>query len=87
MRGADSTVRILIADHAVHAATDNNGAGDPRTVVVDTSTYGTFGAASVMTVDASTNLANGPVGTSVSVQQRIPVTLNGYGFAVLTLSP
>lgn len=86
-RGSDGTVRLLIVDHAVHAPADNNGSGDPRTVIVDTSKYGSFTAASLITVDASTNLANGPTGAAVTVQQRIPVTLNGYGFAILTLTP
>lgn len=87
-RSPDGSVRMLIVDRAVHASTDNNGAGDPRTVIVDTSSYGTaFGAANVITVDASTSLTNGPTGVAVTAQQRIPVTLNGYGFAILTLTP
>lgn len=86
-RTTDGTVRVLIVNHAVHAATDNNGAGDPRTVVVETYGLGNFGAASLLTVDASTNLANGPAAVPVSPTGRTPVTLNGYGFAVLTLTP
>lgn len=86
-RSTDGTVRVLIANHAVHAAADNNGAGDPRTVVVETNGLGNFGAASLLTVDANTNLANGPAAVPVPPTGRNPVTLNGYGFAVLTLTP
>jgi hypothetical protein len=86
-RAADGTVRVMIVDRAVHAPNDNNGAGDPRTVVVDTSAFGTFGSASLLTIDAATNLTNGPTGASVAPAARIPVTLNGYGTAFVTLTP
>ncbi len=80
-------VRIMIVDRAVHAPSDDNGTGDPRTVIVDTSNFGTFAAASLLTVDATTNLTNGPTGSGVSVSSRMPVTLNGYGVAFLSLTP
>jgi hypothetical protein len=80
-------VRVMIVDRAVHAPSDNNGDGDPRTVIVDTSNFGTFAAVSLLTIDATTNLANGPTGAAVSVSSRIPVSLNGYGVAFLSLTP
>jgi hypothetical protein len=86
-KSADGRVRVMIVDRAVHAPTDNNGTGDPRTVVVDTSSFGTFGAASVLTLDASTNVANGPTSAGIPPAARIAVTLNGYGTAFLTLTP
>jgi len=86
-RAADGTVRVMIVDKAVHSAADNNGLGDPRTVVVDTSALGNFTAASLLTIDATTNLANGPTGVSVTPGARIDVTLNGYGVAFLSLMP
>ena len=36
-RATNGVVRVMIVDRAVHASTDNNGTGDPRTVIVDTS--------------------------------------------------
>src|SRR5664279_2998132 len=86
-RDNGGVVRVMIVDHAVHAASDDNGTGDPRTVIVDSSNFGTFAAASLLTIDATTNLANGPTGTGVSASTRIPVTLNGYGVAFLSLTP
>jgi hypothetical protein len=86
-RSADGTVRVMIVDRAVHAPGDNNGTGDPRTVFVDTSSFGTFAAASVLTIDASTNVLNGPTSASISPAARIQVTLNGYGTAFLSLTP
>jgi hypothetical protein len=84
---SDGTVRVMIVDLAVHAPTDNNGTGAPRTVIVDTSSLGTFGAASVLTIDASTSVTNGPTSAGVPPAARIPVTLNGYGTAFVTLTP
>ena len=86
-RASDGTVRVMIVDRAVHSSTDNNGAGDSRTVVVDTSSFGSFTAASLLTIDATTNVANGPTGVGATPATRIPVTLNGYGVAFLTLTP
>ncbi len=86
-RSADGRVHVMIVDHAVHAPADNNGAGDPRTVIVDTSSFGTFGSASLLAIDATTNTTNGPTGTGIAPSPRIAVTLNGYGSAFLTLIP
>ena len=86
-RSADGTVRVMVVNRAVHASSDNNGTGDPRTVVVDTSSFGTFSSASLLTIDATTSLANGPTGAGVPPAARIAVTLNGYGTAFLSLTP
>ena len=86
-RSADGSVRVMIVDRAVHAPTDNNGQGDPRTVIIDTANFGTFGSASLLTIDAQTNTTNGPTGTGIAPNSRIAVTLNGYGTAFLTLMP
>jgi hypothetical protein len=86
-RSADGTVRVMVVDRAIHAPSDNNGAGDPRTVIVDTSSFGTFGAASVLTIDATTSVTNGPTSAGIPPASRIAVTLNGYGTAFLTLTP
>jgi hypothetical protein len=81
------TLVVMVADRAVHSPTDNNGNGDPRTVVVDLSAWSGFSAASLLTVDSSTDLANGPTGAGVPPAARMNVTLPGYGAAFLTLTP
>lgn len=86
-RSADGSVRVMVVDHAIANAADNNGAGVPRTVVIDSSSFGTFGSASVLTMDASTSVTTGPTGAGVPPSSRIAVTLNGYGAAILTLTP
>jgi len=77
----------MIVDHAVHAPTDNNGAGDPRTVIVDVSALGTFSGATSVTVDANTNATTGPAALSISPGQKISVTLGGYGVTFVKLKP
>jgi hypothetical protein len=86
-RASNGMVRVMVVDRAVHAATDNNGAGDPRTVVVDSSSLGNFTAASLLTIDAATDLTNGPAATGIAPASRIAVSLNGYGVAFLSLMP
>ena len=86
-RSADGSVRVMVVNLAVHAASDNNGEGETRTVVVDTSSFGTFASASLLTIDATTSATNGPTGAGVTPSTRIAVTLNGYGTAFLTLTP
>jgi len=81
----DGSVTIMVSNYAVRSAGDNNGGGSPRTVLIDTSAFGTFASASLLTIDANTNVATGPAPTSVTAAPQIAVTLNGYGVAFLTL--
>jgi hypothetical protein len=86
-RISNGVVRVMIVDRAVHAMTDNNGTGDPRTVIVDTSSLGNFTAASLLTIDATTDVTNGPAAASMAPAPRLAVPLNGYGVAFLSLMP
>jgi len=60
----------MIVDYAVHAPADNNGPGDPRTVIVNVSALGTFSGATTITIDKNTNAANGPVSQSIIRRRR-----------------
>jgi hypothetical protein len=84
---ANGSVTILISDHAVQSPTDNNGLGAPRTVILDLSGLGSFSSASLLTIDATTNVATGPAPVSVAPSARMTITLNGYGSTFLTLNP
>lgn len=84
-RASNGEVHVMVVNRAVHQAGDNNGAGDPRTIVILIPPG--FASASVVTVDANTSLTNGPTGTSLSYPSKVPVTLNGYGAAFVTLVP
>jgi hypothetical protein len=86
-RASNGVVRVMIVDRAVGAPTDNNGAGDPRTVIVDTSSLGNFMAASLLTIDGSTDVTNGPTADGMAPAPRLAVQLNGYGVAFLSLMP
>jgi hypothetical protein len=83
----NGTVTVMVVDRAVHSPSDNNGSGDPRTVVVDLSSFSQFSAASLLTVDSSTNLSTGPAGIGIAPSARMNITLPGYGAAFLTLTP
>jgi hypothetical protein len=76
-----------LANHAVHSPNDNNGPGDPRTILLDVSALGTFTSASQITIDANSNPASGPVEVAIAPVQRIHVTLAGYGVTFVTLIP
>ena len=90
-KAADGSVTIMVANHAVNAAGDNNGTGAPRTIVVETDGLGTaasaFSSATLLTIDATTSATNGPAAMSIAPDWRQPITLNGYGVAFLTLKP
>jgi hypothetical protein len=77
----------MLANHAVHAPSDNNGPGDPRTVVLDISALGAFSTASQLTIDANTDTVNGPAEVPVAPAPRMTLTLSGYGVTFVTLRP
>jgi hypothetical protein len=78
----------MIANHAVQTpATDNNGPGVTRHVLLDVSALGTFSSATLLTIDKNTDVVSGPVAAGVAVESQIPIVLNGYSVAFLTLKP
>ena len=81
----DGSVAIMVANFAVKSSSDNNGAGAPRTAQIDTSALGNFTSASLLTIDATTNVSTGPTAVSVTPAPQLTITLNGYGVAFLTL--
>jgi hypothetical protein len=85
VKQAGGEVVVMVSDHAVANATDNNGKGVPRTVLVDVSALGNFTTVKQVTIDATTNPATGPTPQAVTYAAKIPVTLGGYGVTFLTL--
>ena len=81
----DGTWVIMIANHAVASSSDNNGAGAPRTVVLDLSALGPFSSATQLTIDAGTSLASGPLEQAITLADQMEITLNGYGVTFLAL--
>src|SRR5882762_1925967 len=86
-KNGDGSVIVMVVDRAVHASTDNNGTGDPRTAIVDVSALGTFSGVTSITIDAKTNATSGPASLNITPAQKISVTLGGYGVTFLKLKP
>jgi len=86
-KNPEGWVTVMISDHAVAKASDNNGAGSPRTVMVDLSALGSFSAASQLTIDGTTDPVKGPTASSLTPASKISVTLPGYGVTFLQLKP
>lgn len=78
---------VLVVNRAVASSADNNGAGLPRTVVMDLSNYSLFYAASQTQVDTNTNTTSGAAWAGVTPAARMTVTLPGYGMAITKLTP
>ncbi len=81
----DGAVTIMISNHAVAAAADNNGAGLTAKISFDVSALGSFTTASELTIDSATSVATGPSVVSISPQSPISITLTGYGVTFVTL--
>ncbi len=86
-QSSNGTVVVMVVDRAVHASSDNNGSGDPRTVIVDLSSFSTFYAASLININSTTSVSTGPAGVGVTPATRMTITLPGYGVSFLTLTP
>jgi len=85
VRNPDGSVVILMSNHAVANATDNNGPGAPRTFMLDLSALPAFNSATLVQLDATTPLS-GPVLQQLTPAAQVQVTLAGYGAALLHLS-
>jgi uncharacterized protein (TIGR03437 family) len=86
LRNPDGSVVILMSNHAINNIyKDNNGAGVSRTFALDLTALGTFGTASLVTLDSATP-AGGPVIQHLTPSQTMQVTIPGYGAALLRLS-
>jgi hypothetical protein len=86
-KNSDGSVVVMVVDRAVLSASDNNGAGDPRTAIVDISALGNFTSASQLNIGASSDLSNGPQSSSITVAPKLTVNLPGYGVTFLILKP
>jgi hypothetical protein len=83
----DGSVVVMVANHALSSANDNNGPGAPRSISIDVSALGSFASGSLLTINANTSVTSGPTAISVTPSPQMTVSLNGYGVAFLTLTP
>ena len=86
-KNLDGSFVIMITNRAVHSSSDNNGTGDPRTVVIDVSALGNYTSVSELFLQANTDVTNGPQPQSLTPAPLLSVTLNGYGTAFLMIKP
>lgn len=84
-RNPDGSVVILISNHAVTNAGDNNGPGAERDFALDVSALGTFTSGTLVRLDATTP-QSGPVPSQVTPAAQMQLTLPGYGALLLRLS-
>jgi len=84
---SDGSVVVMVANHAVSSSSDNNGPGVPVSVSVDVSALGKFSSGSLLVIDKSTSVANGPTPSTVTPANQMPISLNGYSVGFLTLKP
>lgn len=83
----DGSVVIMVSNHAVASAADNNGKGLTANVTLDTSALGSFTSASELIFDATTSPTNGPTPAQISPGSPIHLTMNGYSSAFIKLVP
>ena len=81
---SDGSVVIMVANHAVNAASDGNGPGAARSVQVDVSALGNFSSGSLLTIDKNTSAGNGPTAAAMTPAKQMTFTLDGYAVAFLT---
>lgn len=86
-KNPDGSYVIMITDRAVHSPSDNNGPGDPRTVVVDVTALGKYSSVTQLTLQSDTDLTKGPQPTTLSPSPKLSITLNGYGSTFLHVIP
>ena len=81
-------VTVMIVNHGVASSTDNNGSGVSRSLLLDTSSFGTFSSATETVIDASTSLTSGPTSSVItSPSSRLPISTSGYGVTFVKLIP
>jgi hypothetical protein len=84
-RNADSTVSVMVVNHTVGHPSDNNGHGAQATIQLDLSPLGTFQSATALTIDATTDPAQGPQATNIAPASPMKIVLGGYGVTFVQL--
>jgi hypothetical protein len=76
---------IMIANHQVAGANDNNGPGVAKTITLDLSQAGSYSTAWLVTMDATTSPATGPLPVAVTPAQQLELKFAGYGVQFLMI--
>jgi hypothetical protein len=86
-RNPDNSVAVMVTNYAVAAATDDNGSGVARTVILDLSALGTFSSATEIDLNGSTSVTAGPSATGITPTAVMTVTFSGYGASIFLFKP
>jgi hypothetical protein len=87
LRQPDGSVLLMLVNHALANPSDNNGGGAPRVVQLDLSALGTFTSGSTLTIDANTDLRNGPLEETIAPVAAQRISFLGYGVSFSKLVP
>jgi len=85
VRNDDGSVVVMLANHHVRSAMDNNGSGVPHTVALDVSELGPFKSAILTVIDSSTDAIKGPAQKSLTPAPQMRISLHGYSVTFLQL--
>jgi len=85
VQNPDSSAVVMIANHRVAHANDNNGRGAPLAIQVDLTALGSFRTATTTSIDASTDPSAGPTPVSGAATPTMTVRLAGYGVMFIAL--
>jgi hypothetical protein len=83
----DGSAVIMVSNHAVASAIDNNGKGLKANVTLDTSALGPFSRASELLIDSTTSPTTMPTPAPASSSSPLQLTMNGYSVAFIKLLP
>jgi hypothetical protein len=84
VQNPDGSFVVMIANHAMASPNDNNGAGAPRSILLDISQLTTSTAGKLLTIDTRTDLVNGPAESSILLTPTVQIDFPGYGVAFLS---
>jgi uncharacterized protein (TIGR03437 family) len=83
VRNDDGSMVVMLVNHKVASANDNNGPGVPTAVALDVSALGAFSSVTQVTIDATTDPTRGPTPAAANFVPQMQVTLNGYSVSFL----
>ncbi len=84
---SDGSTVVMIANHAVKTAADNDSGGASRSVNLNISELGAFRSATRLTIDATTDVTKGPAESALPVTAVMKFTQPGYGVTFLRFVP
>jgi uncharacterized protein (TIGR03437 family) len=86
VKNADGSAVVMLINHQIASAADNNGPGVANTFELDVSALGSFTSATQVQIDTNTDPVNGPQAQTVSFLPNLQASLPGYGVVFFKLN-